>query len=50
MYNEQFNLYCDLIQDVLDLSSDIIKNASSQKELDIAKMLNDLIRKYLREK
>lgn len=50
MYNEQFNLYCDLIQDVLDLSSDIIKNASSQRELDIAKMLNDLIAKYLREK
>ena len=50
MYNEQFNLYCDLIQEVLDLSSDIIKNASSQKELDIAKKLNDLIAKYLREK
>jgi len=50
MFNKEFNLYCDLIQDVLDITSEIIKNATSQKELDIAKKLNDLIAKYLREK
>jgi hypothetical protein len=50
MFNKEFNLYCDLIQDVLDMTSEIIKNATSQKELDIAKKLNDLIAKYLREK
>ena len=50
MFNKEFNLYCDLIQDVLDMTSEIIKNATSKKELDIAKKLNDLIAKYLREK